>query len=136
MVKSRWTKKQILFLIIIALIAFVAGLIISNIIKNHYKNTKSLFGELAETPPFPPEIDEFYKNCMNNAIEERNSGASDCASKCAASCGGGSPDSEACSKCIGDCLAPIMEKYKNQVNYCREEALRRYKEYLKTHSGD
>jgi len=47
MAKEGWTKRQILILIIIALIAFAVGFI-PNVVKNSYKNNKNFIGALSE----------------------------------------------------------------------------------------
>jgi len=77
MAKEGWTKRQILIVIIIALIAFAVGFI-PNVIKNSYKGNyqnEEFIGELAEAPGPPydcPAGDHpcQLKGCYNKALED------------------------------------------------------------------
>jgi len=84
MAKEGWTKRQILILIIIALIALAVGIIVPNLVKNYcYQNNEKFIGELATSWGCPTED----KDCLKDRCEtDCDSAASDCFNSCRDSC--------------------------------------------------
>jgi len=70
MAKEGWTKKQILILIIIALIAFAIGLI-PNVVKNYYQSNEKFIGELAEGPGAPSGSDPDCPMCPGTSTADK-----------------------------------------------------------------
>jgi len=116
-----WTKKKILILIIIALIAFGVGFVLSKIIQNNYQDNEKFIGEVGELANSPldygcPIGPGCEACCSNNARYCRsNCDTTACQKICP---GQTTRDRESCRICIANCKTNCDNTYNECLYAC------------------